>query len=554
MLRFGKFEVDRDGRELHLGDEVISLQPKVFELLLFLIDHRERVVSKDELLSELWPGVVVTEGSLQRVVSLLRQALRPGVGEDYIRTYHRLGYRFVGDLLSLAPAVARTSGFDVEPLEAARAALKDALWDEALAHFVHADRSGADLDVGALHDWALAAQCGGRLASAVEPLERALRLQTQRGEIEAAALTAVELARVQSERRLTAVAEGWLNHAERLVADAPECEAAGHIAWLRARGAAFIGKHEAALAHAERAERIGRGRNDPDLVALALSYQGHASFAMGELEKGAARMDEAATLVLGGHVHPLAGGLVYCGVLFTSHNRQDWSRAIEWNASFDQWCQRTKLRVFPGVCRLHRAEILTVRGKLDEAERELLDSADELSSAAAWGEGEWYRILGDVQRLRGDLQAAESSYRHAQELGWDPQPGYAELLLAKGDTERAVRSLEVSLMDEVWFVRQRRSILLAVLAACAARSGNVTKAKSALADFDAAESASLSTPALHALRAEAEAEIACAVDDPSSAVVHMKRALRGWTDIGAPLVVERLRGRLARMLDALETK
>src|SRR5262245_7757161 len=107
MLRFGKFQVDRDGHELLLGEEAIALQPKAFALLLFLIDHRDRLVSKEELLSALWPGVIVMEGSLQRVISLLRQALRPGGCEDYIRTYHRLGYRFVGDVLSLEPTITR---------------------------------------------------------------------------------------------------------------------------------------------------------------------------------------------------------------------------------------------------------------------------------------------------------------------------------------------------------------------------------------------------------------------------------------------------------------
>jgi DNA-binding winged helix-turn-helix (wHTH) protein len=554
MLRFGKFQVDREGRELYCGDEAIALQPKVFELMLLLIDHRERVVSKDELLSALWPGVVVTEGSLQRVISLLRQALRPGGGEDYVRTYHRLGYRFVGDLLSLEPAVTRTRGRDSEPLQAARAALADALWDEALAHFVHADRSGSGLDVRALLDWALSAQCGGRLASAVEPLERALRLQTQLGEHEAAARTSVALARVQAERQLPSMAEGWLRHAERLLEHAPDSEAAGHAAWLRARFSVVAGQHQAALTHAERAERIGRAHSSPDLIALGLSYQAHACFALGQIELGTARINEAATLVLGGNVHPLAGGLVYCGVLYTSHNRHDWSRAIEWNASFEEWCQRSRINVFPGVCRLHHAELLAVRGELEDAERELLDSADDISTAAAWAEGDAYRVLGDIQRLRGDLSDAETSYRRALELGWDPQPGYAELFLAKGDPQRAVRSLEMSLMDDGWSLRQRRSVLLAVLAACAARAGDVAKAQARLQEFDAAESEGMSTPAHLALRAEAAAEISRALDDVPSAVVNMQKALRGWIDIGAPLIVARVRDRLARMLDALETK
>ena len=554
LLRFGKFQVDREGHELLLGEAAIALQPKAFDLLLFLIDHRDRLVPKEELLGALWPGVIVMEGSLQRVISLLRQVLRSGGCEDYIRTYHRLGYRFVGDVLSLEPTITRAMNLAPDSVAAARQAMKLSEWDEAVAQFIHTDRSGVDLDVAALLDWAFAAQCGGRLASAVEPLERALRQQTLHGQTEAAAKTAVELARVQCERGLGVAAEGWLKHAERLVQNSGDCEASGHVAWLRARFSVVSGEYGTALEFAEKAERIGRACNNPDLIALGLSYQGHACLATGQIERGAARFDEAATLVLGGSVQPLAGGLVYCGVLFASTNRSDWSRAIQWNESFNQWCQRSKINAFPGICRMHHAEILAVRGDLEDAERELLDSADEIGVAAPYVEGEAYRVLGDIQRLRGDWQEAERSYRYAQELGWEPQPGYAELLLARGEPERAVRSLEMTLMDDGWAVQQRRATLLAVLASCAARAGDTGKAQSRLREFDALEAEGLSTPAILALRAEAAAETAFALGNMEDAILQLKKALRYWGGVSAPLIAARLRARLAMMLDSMESQ
>lgn len=552
MVRFGNYRVDRAGHELFLGDELIALQPKAFDLLLFLIDQRDRLVPKEELLGALWPGVIVTEGSLQRVVSLLRQALRPGGCEDYIRTYHRLGYRFVGDVLPLEPAVTHAEQGAANSLAAARDAMRRSQWDEAVVQFVRADRCGTGLDVAALLDWASSAQCSGRLAAAVEPLERALRLQTLHGESEAAAKTAVALACVQCERGMGVAAEGWLRHAECLVQDAGDCEATGHVAWLRARFCVVGGQYDAALEFAERAERIGRACNDPDLIALGLSYQGHACLAAGRIERGVTRFDEAATLVLGGNVQPLAGGLVYCGVLFSSTNRSDWSRAIQWNESFNQWCRRSNINGFPGICRMHHAEILAVRGDLEDAERALLEAADEIGVAAPYLEGEAYRVLGDIQRLRGDWQAAEQSYRRARELGWEPQPGYAELLLARGEPERAVRSLEVTLMDDGWAVQQRRATLLAVLATCAARAGDTGKALSRLQEFDALEVEGLSTAAILALRAEAAAETEFALGRVEEAIVQMKRALRFWASVTAPLITARLRARLAAMLDVME--
>jgi DNA-binding winged helix-turn-helix (wHTH) protein len=554
MLRFGKFQVDRDAHELRLGDEAIALQPKTFDLLLFLIDHRDRLVPKEELLGALWPGVIVTEGSLQRVVSLLRQALRPGGCEDYIRTYHRLGYRFVGDVLSLEETAMRAVNPASDSLAAAREAMRHSEWNEAVAQFVLADRSGVGLDVAALLDWARAAQCSGRLASAVEPLERALRQQALDGQRHAAAKTTVELARVQAERGQGVAAEGWLKHAERLVQGSDECEATGQVAWLRARFCVASGRYDEAVESAEAAERIGRRCNDQDLIALGLSFQGHAYLATGQVEKGVAKFDEAATLVLGDNVQPIAGGLVYCGVLFASTNRGDWSRAIQWNESFDQWCRRSKVNAFPGICRMHHAEILAVRGDLKDAERALLESADELGVAAAYLEGEAYRILGDIQRLRGDWPDAERSYRHAQELGWEPQPGYAELLLARGEPERAVRSLEMTLRNDAWPVQQRRATLLAVLASCAARAGDTAKAQGRLQEFDALEAEGLSTPAILALRAEAAAETAFALGSVEEAVVQLKTALRYWGSVTAPLIAARLRARLATMLDVMEAQ
>jgi tetratricopeptide (TPR) repeat protein len=307
-----------------------------------------------------------------------------------------------------------------------------------------------------------------------------------------------------------------------------------------------------ALERAEAAERIGRQCHSADLIALGLIYQGHASLATGQIEKGAAKFDEAATLVLGDNVQPLAGGLVYCGVLFASTNRGDWTRAIQWNESFDQWCRRSKVNAFPGICRMHHAEILAVRGDLQDAERAIVESADELGIAAAYLEGEAYRILGDIQRLRGDWPEAERSYRHAQELGWEPQPGYAELLLDRGEPERAVRSLEMTLLNDAWHVQQRRATLLAMLARCAARAGDTGKAQSSLQEFDALEAEGLSTPAILALRAEAAAETAFALDRTADAILQMKKALQVWASVAAPLITARLRARLAAMLDVME--
>ena len=110
IYRFENLSLDPDRRELRAGEELLQLQPRVFDLILYLVRNRERVVSKDELLEQLWPGVVVVEGALQRAISLARSVLRNACGNDCIRTHARKGYRFVAETEELFDAAAQAKG------------------------------------------------------------------------------------------------------------------------------------------------------------------------------------------------------------------------------------------------------------------------------------------------------------------------------------------------------------------------------------------------------------------------------------------------------------
>ena len=92
---FPAFEIDENQREFRARGRVVRLQPKVFDLLSYLATHRNRVVPKDELLRAVWPGVIVSDGSLQRAISLARSALEDAGVENAIRTFPRQGYRMV---------------------------------------------------------------------------------------------------------------------------------------------------------------------------------------------------------------------------------------------------------------------------------------------------------------------------------------------------------------------------------------------------------------------------------------------------------------------------
>jgi TolB-like protein len=96
---FEKFAIDTERRELRRGAELISLEPKVFDLLVYLIQHRERVVSKDDLLAALWNGRVVSESALSTRINGARSAIGDsGEEQRLIRTLPRKGVRFIGDV------------------------------------------------------------------------------------------------------------------------------------------------------------------------------------------------------------------------------------------------------------------------------------------------------------------------------------------------------------------------------------------------------------------------------------------------------------------------
>ena len=90
--RFGPFRLLPHTRRLERDGSPIALTPKAFDLLLALVMHRERALSKDEILSLVWPGSIVEEANLAQQVLLLRRAL--GDASEGVATIPRFGYRF----------------------------------------------------------------------------------------------------------------------------------------------------------------------------------------------------------------------------------------------------------------------------------------------------------------------------------------------------------------------------------------------------------------------------------------------------------------------------
>jgi DNA-binding winged helix-turn-helix (wHTH) protein len=113
VIRFGQCVIDLDRMEIELGGVPQPVQPQVFEVIAYLVAHRDRVVSKEELLDNVWGDRFVGESALTSRIKSARQALGDsGAAQLVIRTVHGRGYRFVAvvdqpDRPQLRPAAAR---------------------------------------------------------------------------------------------------------------------------------------------------------------------------------------------------------------------------------------------------------------------------------------------------------------------------------------------------------------------------------------------------------------------------------------------------------------
>jgi TolB-like protein/Tfp pilus assembly protein PilF len=94
---FEEYAFDTDRRELHRGANLVSITPQVFDLLNYLIRHRERVVSKGDLISAVWNGRIVSDAALTTRLNAARAAIGDGGDKQrLIKTLPRKGFRFVG--------------------------------------------------------------------------------------------------------------------------------------------------------------------------------------------------------------------------------------------------------------------------------------------------------------------------------------------------------------------------------------------------------------------------------------------------------------------------
>src|ERR1700750_1964010 len=123
QYRFAEFEIDLSQQELRRSGEAVHIEPQVFDLIVHLVRNRDRIVSKDELIEKIWNGRVISEAALSSRIHRARRALGDnGNDQNFIKTLHKRGFRFVADVQEISV----NSDQDAAPLVPGAVAFKSA--------------------------------------------------------------------------------------------------------------------------------------------------------------------------------------------------------------------------------------------------------------------------------------------------------------------------------------------------------------------------------------------------------------------------------------------
>jgi class 3 adenylate cyclase len=423
----------------------------------------------------------------------------------------------------------------VDPIVGARDAASRQSWREAFEAYANLDP--ASLSAEDLEWYGEAAWWSGKLNDAVSLRERAYVAYAGGGQKVAAAGVALTLAWDESNRGAFAVAQGWFATAERQLEGEEESAVHGRIALTQASQAMFAeGNYTKAIADLERAYELARRFSDRDTQMLALVAKGRALVKIGEIEQGLELIDEGTAAAVSGELQAYSTTLVYCMTISACQDVGDFRRAAEWTEAANRWCDRLDVTGFPGACRIHRAELMRLRGDLEAAEKVATAACDELHDFERYITASGYYEIGEIRRRLGDLAAAEEAYARANELGADPQPGLALLNLAEGKLDAAVAGITRAL-DEVEEPLSRiRRLPAQVEIAVAAR--DLKAARAAVAELeelvDSYKFGSRRAPAFDASVHVASGRIALAEGDTDEAIRLLRHARDEWREVGAP--------------------
>lgn len=437
-------------------------------------------------------------------------------------------------------------------VERARAAAARGDWTSAFDAFTVADHA-EPLGLSDLPLYADAAYAAGHLETTIDAWERVHASSLDAGDRVGAAGAAVRVAlHLLIDTGLLASVRGWVTRAERLLGGSDETPVHAWLAVVRMYERLLSGDFEVARGWAHRAIEIGTSLGEPAAAALGRVAEARCLIFEGDHDRGLALLDEAAVAALFGELDPLSAGILFCELLCACQGLGLHERAEEWTGAMERWRNTHGVGSLGGRCRVHRAELLRMRGACVEAEEEALLACEELRPYLRLEFGWPLTELGRIRLRMGDLDGAEEAFLAAHETGWDPQPGLSLLRLAQGDIAAAgagirdalghplnVPSKELPPNNEL-----RRAPLLVAQVEIAIAAGDLARARWASEELDHV-AASFESKALAAGAALSRGRVLIADGQAAAAKGDLHDALLLWSELCAPYEVASTRMALA---------
>ena len=264
-----------------------------------------------------------------------------------------------------------------------------------------------------------------------------------------------------------------------------DCVERGYLlipVWLQQLGRGdFEGGYRTACEAADIGDRFG----DADLSWLARDDQARALVGQGRIEEGLRLVDEILVVATSGELSPVVTGIVYCTTIAFCRDVYELRHAWEWTDVLRRWCEaQPEMVAHNGLCLVHRAESMLLRGEPDAALAEAREAAERYSKGIlnqiACGTAHYCQ--GAAHRHRGDFASAEVAHRGAGNLGCDPQPGLALLRLAQGNGDAAAAAIRRAVGETTDPLR--RAGMLPAYVQIMIAAGNMEMARAGCAELE----------------------------------------------------------------------
>lgn len=436
-------------------------------------------------------------------------------------------------------AVPRASQLVISPIDTARAAIAAGEWRAAatIAREALASHESAEAhELLGIASWWL---------SDIETLfasrERAYQLYVHANEKRRAARIATWLDwDCRAFRGEPVVANGWLRRARRLLDDDRDCAEYGWLL-MREADAKLTRDAPAAVTESATAAALGRRHGDADLEYVALSLEGLARVAAGQVNEGMQQLDEATAAVVGGEfADRSAAGVACCHLIMACELVRDFDRADQWCGRVREYCRQWNHPPLFAVCRTQYAGVLISSGAWKEADAELSAAIEELGAMRPGWIALGYLQLAELRRRQGRLDESRAMFER-----WPMVPaawlGLGAIALERGAPADAERLAQRYLRQIPRSNHTARVAALELIVIAAAAGNSMAAATQAMTELQRLAESVESEPLRASVYLAAGALAAAQGDAPSARVAFAEAAARFD---GARMPFDGLRARL----------